>query len=145
MAERRAIADGRAFDPRALPATTTAPAILVAWDYPGHKGQIEHPGCGFAVDAPARISVQVQPGWTEPRELQPIAVYTDREAIGTLLAPFERNVRRIRWVAVLDPARLRAGSHLAWQPTKSCPVPSGLASSWLASALIAQDDIDRWR
>jgi lysophospholipase L1-like esterase len=147
MAERRAIADGRAFDPRALPATTTAPAILVAWEFPGHKGQIEHPGCGFAADAPSRVDVRLTPGWIAPRDIQPVAVYTDPAAIRTLLAPFERNVRRIRWVAVLDPARLRAGSYLTWRPATACPTPQdpGATSSLQAAALIAQDDLDRWR
>jgi lysophospholipase L1-like esterase len=147
MAERLAVRDGRLFDPRALPATTTASAVLVAWDFPGHKGQIEHPGCGFAAVAPTTVSVRVQPGWTEPRDLQPIAVYTDRERIRTLLAPFERDVRRIRWLAVLDPARLRPGSYLTWRPTKACPShesPGG-TSSYQTTALIAQEDIDGWR
>ena len=147
MAERRAALDGRVFDPRALPATTTAPAILVAWEFPGHKGQIEHPGCGFAADAPADVSVRVQPGWTEAEGIQPVAVYRDPATIRHLLAPFERNVRRIRWVAVLDPARLRAGSYLTWRPTKACPTPedAGGTASYQAAALIAPDDIDRWR
>jgi lysophospholipase L1-like esterase len=147
MAERRATFDGRVFDPRGLPATTTATAILVAWEFPGHKGQIEHPGCGFAADAPATIDVRVVPGWTAPEGIQPVAVYRDPARIRELLAPFERNVRRIRWVAVLDPARLRAGSYLTWRPTKACPTPehAGGTTGYQAAALIAQDDIDRWR
>jgi hypothetical protein len=50
-------------------------------------------------------------------------------------------------VAVLDPARLRAGSYLTWRPTKACPTPehAGGTTGYQAAALIAQDDIDRWR
>ena len=145
MAERRTLDDGRPFDPRELPPAITASAILVAWEFPGYKGQVERPGCGFAADAPTRVSVRVLPGWTESADGQPIAVYTDPARIRELLAPFDRNVRRIRWVAVLDPARLKAGSHLAWRTTNACPVASGVSSMYQAAALIAQDDIDGWR
>ena len=38
---------------------------------PGYKGQVERPGCGFAADAPTRVSVRVLPGWTESADGQP--------------------------------------------------------------------------
>lgn len=147
MAERRAVLDGRVFNLRALPATTVAPVILVAWDFSGYRGQVEHPGCGFAADAPTDVSVRVEPGWTEPGEIQPVAVYRDPETIRTLLAPFEPNVRRIRWVAMLDPARLRPGSYLTWRTRKACPEAAGQegGATFQAAALIAHDDIARWR
>jgi lysophospholipase L1-like esterase len=142
---RRLIHDGLEPDLTALPPLVTSPAILVAWDYvPRHPP----PGvlCEFADGAPSRvvISLPADVPYRESPEVQPLTVIFDRARIREILVPYETDVARVRFVAVLDPARLRAPSFLKWMPTARCPDTPGTAPME-TGALIADDDIARWR
>ena len=55
------------------------------------------------------------------RDIQPLTVTFERVRIRELLEPFEADVRRVRWVAVLDPARLRAPSFLLLADRRRVP------------------------
>jgi len=141
---RRVIHNGREPDLAALPPLVTSPAILVAWDYVPRQPP---PGvlCEFADGAPSRVVIGL-PGdapYRESPEVQPLTVIFDRARIREILSPFEADVARVRFVAVLDPARLRAPSFLFWMPTARCPDTPG-TGSMQTGALIAADDITRW-
>jgi hypothetical protein len=131
-------------DLAALPPLVTSPAILVAWDYVPRQppaGVL----CEFADGAPSRVVISL-PGdvpYRESPEVQPLTVIFDRARIREVLAPFEPDVARVRFVAVLDPARLRAPSFLQWMPTAKCPDTPG-TGPMTTGALIASDDITRW-
>jgi lysophospholipase L1-like esterase len=135
---------GREPDVAALPPLVTSPAIILAWDYVPRQPP---PGilCEFADGAPSRVVIGL-PGdvpYRESPEVQPLTVIFDRARIRDVLAPFEADVARVRFVAVLDPARLRAPSFLQWMPTAKCPDTPGTGPMSTA-ALIAADDIARW-
>ena len=142
---RRLAHNGRQPDFAALPPLVTSPAILVAWDYvpiPSPPGVV----CGFAEGASSRVSIRVyvdrQPA--TPADIQPLSVTFDRARIRELLAPYETDVARVRFLAVLDPARLRPSSFLYWTTTTTCPdAPRGTGPPETA-ALIHADDIARW-
>ena len=141
---RRLGHNGREPDLAALPPLVTSPAILVAWDYVPRQPP---PGvlCEFADGAPSRVVIGL-PGdvpYRESREVQPLTVIFDRARIRQILVPFEADVARVRFVAVLDPARLRAPSFLRWMPTAKCPDTPG-TGPMETGALIAADDIARW-
>ncbi len=76
-------------------------------------------------------------------ELQPLTVTFDRTRIRELLEPFETDIARVRWLAVLDPARLRALSVLRWIPTVKCPDSPG-TSPMETGVVIHADDVARW-
>src|SRR6187401_1077390 len=102
---------GREPDLSALPPLVTSPAIIVAWDYV----PIEPPpgaACGFAEGAPSRVDMEVVVDGhpATPPAIQPLTVIFDRARIRELLAPYETDVARVRFLAILDPARLRAPS-----------------------------------
>ena len=123
----------------------TSPAILVAWDYVPRQPP---PGvaCEFAEDAPSLVLVNLPgdaPGQVRP-EMQPLIVTFDRARIRELLEPYEADHARVRWLAVLDPARLRARSFLRWIPTTACPDAPRGTSPMETAALIDADDIARW-
>jgi len=78
--------------------------------------------------------------------VHPLPVETDPGRIRQWLAPFEADVRTVRWVAVLDPAGLRPDTLLTWESLRPCgkaPARGGEEAT-VSSALIAQDDVDRW-
>jgi lysophospholipase L1-like esterase len=141
---RRMAFQGREPDTAALPPLVTSPAILVAWDYV----PIEPPPgavCGFAEGAPTRVfmRVYVDERAESPPAIQPLTVTFDRARIRELLAPYETDVARVRFLAVLDPARLRAPSWLMWQTTVPCEQEMGTGPE-LTAALIDTADIARW-
>ena len=127
-----------------LPPLVTSPAILVAWDYVPRQPP---PGvlCEFADGAPSRVVISL-PGdvpYRETREVQPLTVTFDRVRIRELLAAYEPDHAGVRFVAVLDPARLRAPSFLMWMPTATCADTPGMGPME-TGALIAAEDIARW-
>ena len=135
---------GREPDVATLPPLVTSPAIIVAWDYV----PIEPPpgaACGFAEGTPSRVDIEVAvDGRPErPKDIQPLTVIFDRARVRELLAPYETDVARVRFVAVLDPARLRAPSALFWRTTVPCLQELGLGpdQTW---GYIDADDIARW-
>jgi lysophospholipase L1-like esterase len=140
---RRMVYNGREPDPARLPPLVTSPAILVAWDYVPWEPPAGAGGCGYGRGAPATVEIRARaasslPG---PRDLQPVAVTADRARIRELLEPFEADVERVRWLAVLDPARLRPDTLLLWQTRRSCGDGRGASET---AALLAADDIARW-
>jgi len=133
---------GREPDLSALPPLVTSPAIIVAWDYV----PIEPPpgaACGFAAGAPSRVDMEVVVDGhpATPPAIQPLTVIFDRARIRELLAPYETDVARVRFLAVLDPARLRAPSALFWRTSVPCRPELGRVETW---AYIDADDIARW-
>lgn len=141
---RRLAHNGREPDVAALPPVVTSPAILVAWDYVPRQPPPDVL-CEFADGAPSRVVISL-PGdapYRESREVQPLTVTFDRARIRELLAPYEPDHAGVRFVAVLDPARLRAPSFLQWMPTVQCPDTPG-TGPMETGALIASDDITRW-
>jgi lysophospholipase L1-like esterase len=135
---------GREPDVAALPPLVTSPAILVAWDY---VPQQPPPGavCEFAEGAPSRVLINL-PGDVPNhvrRDIQPLTVTFDRARIRELLAPYEADSARVRWIAVLDPARLRAPSFLRWEPTAMCPDAPG-TGPMTTGALIDASDVAGW-
>ncbi len=142
---RRLTHQGREPDLARLPPVVTSPAILVAWDYV----PIEPPSdsaCGFAEGVPTRVSmrVQVDKRWDTPPEIQPMTVTFDRARIRELLEPYDADVSRVRFIAVLEPARLRVPSWLAWETTVPCLQELGLGPE-LTAALIDAADLARWQ
>lgn len=129
----------------ALPPMVTSPAILVAWEFVPDAPPVGRLDCGFGPVAPREVLVR--PMGQAPRaDLQPLATYAEPRQIRELLAPFESDLRRVRWVTVLDPVRLRPDTLLAWRAEVSCglsPDRTGDEHQQTA-ALIGQDDIDRW-
>ncbi len=141
---RRLTHNGRQPDLAALPPLVTSPAIFVAWDYVPRQPPPDVL-CEFAEGAPSRVVISL-PGdapYRESREVQPLTVTFDRTRIRELLAPYEPDHAGVRFVAVLDPARLRAPSFLQWMPTAKCPDTPGTGPMG-TGALIASDDIARW-
>jgi hypothetical protein len=141
---RRRLHDGLEPDPASLPPLVTSPAILVAWDYVPRQPPPDVL-CEFADGAPSRVVISL-PGdipYRETKAVQPLTVIFDRARIREILAPYETDVARVRFVAVLDPARLRAPSFLMWMPTAKCPDTPG-TGAMETGALIAADDIARW-
>jgi hypothetical protein len=133
---------GREPDLSALPPLVTSPAIIVAWDYV----PLEPPpgaACGFAAGAPSRVDIEIAADGhpATPPAIQPLTVIFDRARIRELLAPFETDVARVRFLAVLDPARLRAPSALFWRTSVPCRQEPGPVETW---AYIDADDIARW-
>jgi lysophospholipase L1-like esterase len=134
--------NGREPDVSALPPLVTSPAILVAWDYvPVPPPPEQEPACGYGSKAPTRIEIKFDQVGPAPPEIQPLTVTLDRARIRELLAPFEADVDAVRWLAVLDPARLRPGSAFFWWALAPCE-PSFRRS--VTSGIIAQEDVDRW-
>jgi lysophospholipase L1-like esterase len=140
---RRMVHNGREPDLTRLPPLVTSPAILVAWDYVPFPPPDGAEGCGYGRDAPVRVAIRDRavpaPG---DRRLQPLTVTFDRARIRELLEPFEADVARVRWLAVLDPARLRPDTLLYWTAVKPCD--DRLSGVHETAALIAGDDIERW-
>ena len=141
---RRLAHNGRQPDFGTLPPLVTSPAIIVAWDY---VPQQPPPGvvCEFAEGAPSRVLINLPgdvPGQIR-RDIQPLTVTFERVRIRELLEPYEADYQRVRWIAVLDPARLHALSFLRWEPTAMCPDAPG-TGSMTTGALIAAEDIARW-
>jgi hypothetical protein len=129
----------------ALPPLVTSPALIVAWDYVPRQPPPDVL-CEFADGASSRVVISL-PGdvpYHETRDVQPLTVIFDRARISEILTPYEDDVARVRFVAVLDPARLRAPSFLLWMPTAKCPDTPG-TSPMETGALIAADDIARWQ
>ena len=136
---------GRESSLAALPPMVTSPVILVAWDFVPDAPPVGRVDCGFGPAAPRQVFVH--PIRQEPRpELQPLATYADPRRIKELLDPFESDIRRVRWVTVLDPARLRPDTLLAWQADVPCgPLADRVGEEHQRTqAFIAQDDIERW-
>jgi hypothetical protein len=132
---------GREPDMSTLPPLVTSPAIIVAWDYV----PIEPPpgvACGFAEGAPSRVDIEVVVDGhpATPPAIQPLTVIFDRARIRELLAPYESDVARVRFLAVLDPPRLRAPSALFWRTSVPCPPELGRVETW---GYIDADDIAR--
>jgi hypothetical protein len=129
-----------------LPLTQpVSPAILVAWDLlpePPHEGVND---CGFAPGAPTRVAIRGLDGASEPADLQPLATLFDPERIRTLFAPFESDLQRIRWVAVLDPDRLRPDTRLSWLASRPCAVGTSRPTAAESAVPITSGDIARWR
>ncbi len=129
----------------ALPPMVTSPAILVAWEFVPDAPPVGRVDCGYGPVAPREIVVH--PIAQEPRpDLQPLATYAEPRRIRALLEPFESDLGRVRWVTVLDPARLRPDTLLAWRTAVKCGPSAdrvGEEHSQIA-ALIAADDIARW-
>jgi hypothetical protein len=97
-------------------------------------------GCDFARDAPTRVEIQDR---TEVpiAALQPLTVTFDRARIRELLEPYESDIARVRWLAVLDPSRLRPNTFLFWISTRPCD--PGFASSRTFAGISAQD-VQSW-
>lgn len=143
---RRETFHGRQSSLAGLPSMVTSPAILVAWEFvptPPPDGRID---CGFGPVAPSEIAVRRLGQADPPSDLQPLATYADPRRIRELLEPFESDIRRVRWVTVLDPARLRPDSLLTWRTAMRCGPDADRVGEEAThtAALIAQDDIDRW-
>jgi len=136
---------GREASLAALPPMVTSPVILVAWEFVPDTPPVGRVDCGFGPAAPRRVFVHAIRQEPTP-ELQPLATYTDPRRIKELLDPFESDIRRVRWVTVLDPARLRPDTLLAWHATVPCGPSADRVGTehQLTQASIEQDDIDRW-
>jgi len=136
---------GREASLAALPPMVTSPVILVAWEFVPDTPPVGRVDCGFGPAAPRHVFIHAIRQEPSP-ELQPLATYSDPHRIKELLDPFESDLRRVRWVTVLDPARLRPDTLLAWQ----ADVPCGPSADRVGEehqrtqASIEQDDIDRW-
>ena len=144
--DRREAHNGRRSDHARLPPVVTSPAILVAWDYVPQAPPDGVVDCGYGPAAPREVFVRFQSDEDgAPPEVQPLAVYDEPARIRELLGPFEPDIRRVRWVAVLDPARLRPETLLIWRATKPCPYSGSRLGVSSTVASITQDDIDRWR
>ena len=89
------------------------------------------------------ISLPGDVPYRETKAVQPLTVIFDRARIREILAPYESDVARVRFIAVLDPARLRAPSFLMWMPTARCP-DTPVTGPMETAALIGADDIVRW-
>jgi lysophospholipase L1-like esterase len=129
----------------ALPPMVTSPVILVAWDFVPDTPPVGRVDCGFGPAAPREVFVHAPR--QEPRpELQPLATYADPRRIKELLDTFESDIRRVRWVTVLDASRLRPDTFLTWQANVPCgPSEDRVGEEHQRTqAFIAQDDIDRW-
>jgi lysophospholipase L1-like esterase len=136
---------GREPSQAALPPMVTSPVILVAWDFVPDTPPVGRVDCGFGPAAPREVFVHA--ARQEPRpELQPLATYAEPRRIKELLEPFESDIRRVRWVTVLDSARLRPDTFLAWQANVPCGPSADRVGEehQRTQAFIAQDDIDRW-
>ena len=143
--QQREAFHGRESSLAALPPMVTSPVILVAWDFVPDTPPVGRVDCGFGPAAPRQVFVH--PIGQEPRpELQPLATYAEPRRIKELLEPFESEIRRVRWVTVLDPARLRPDTLLAWQANVPCgPYADRVGEEHQRTqAFIAQDDIERW-
>jgi hypothetical protein len=126
----------------------TSPAILVAWELLPEVPPDGRVDCGFAPGAPRQIGIrrlEDPPLHPELRpELQPLGVYSDASRIRELLEPFDADIAGVRWVAVLDPARLVPDTLLAWRTRQPCPPPAGPALAAETAVRITADDIARW-
>ena len=142
--QHRAAFNGRAVDLAALPPMVTSPAILVAWELLPEIPPDGRVDCGFAPGAPRQIGIRGLTDWTLRPDLQPLAVYSEPARIRELLEPFESDIARVRWVAVLDPARLVPDTLLAWRTRQPCPPPVGPPLAAETAARIMPDDIARW-
>jgi len=100
-------------------------------------------GPGKVEGAPSRVDMEVVVDGhpATPPAIQPLTVIFDRARIRELLAPYETDVARVRFLAVLDPARLRAPSALFWRTSVPCRPELGRVETW---AYIDADDIARW-
>lgn len=143
--QQREAFHGRESSLATLPPMVTSPVILIAWDFVPDTPPVGRVDCGFGPVAPREIVIH--PIRQEPRpELQPLATYAEPRRIRELLEPFESDIRRVRWVTVLDPARLRRDTLLAWRTQVMCgPNAERVGEEHTrTAALIAQDDIARW-
>ena len=143
---RRETLQGRQPSLAALPSMVTSPAILVAWEFVPTVPPDGRVDCGFGPAAPRAIAVRAIAEPDPDPDLQPLATYAEPRRIRALLEPFESDIRHVRWVTVLDPARLRPDTLLTWRTDVRCGSPADRAGeeATQAAALIAQDDIDRW-
>ena len=144
-AQQRDALHGRVSDLAQLPPMVTSPAILVAWEFVPDAPPVGRVDCGFAPLAAREVFLR--PSAQEPRaDLQPLATYAEPRRIRELLEPFESDIRQVRWVTVLDPARLRPDTLLTWRAQVRCGPSNDRVGEEheLIAALIAQDDIDRW-
>jgi lysophospholipase L1-like esterase len=143
--QQREAFHGRQPNLAGLPPMVTSPVIVVAWDFVPDTPPVGRVDCGFGPFAPRRVFVhQIR---QEPRpELQPLATYAEPGRIRELLEPFESDIRRVRWVTVLDPARLRPDTLLAWHANVQCGPSADRVGEehQRTQASIKQDDIDRW-
>jgi hypothetical protein len=143
--QQREAFKGREPSLAALPPLVASPVILVAWDFVPDAPPVGRVDCGFGPAAPRQVFVQRTSQEPTP-DLQPVATYAEPRRIRELLEPFEPDLRRVRWVTVLDPGRLRPDTFLAWH----ADVPCGPSADRVgeehqrAQAFIAQDDVDRW-
>ena len=124
----------------------TSPAILVVWDF-----LPQAPPAGNRVrlraGRPTRVVLLRRIGPQDRRDVvYPVTIDGRSAADSRVAGPFDADVRTVRWVAVLDPAGLRPDTLLTWESLRPCgkaPARGGDEAT-LASALIAQEDLDRW-
>jgi len=140
---RRETFHGREPSLAALPPLVTSPAIVIAWEFVPKAPPDGRVDCGFGPAAPRQVVVHPNAPLDRPPDPQTPAIDEPRR-IRELLEPFESDIRAVRWVMVLDPARLRPDSRLTWRTTVACGTSADLVDME-TSALIAADDIARWR
>jgi lysophospholipase L1-like esterase len=141
---RRETFHGREASLSALPPIVTSSSILIAWEFVPKAPPDGRVDCGFGPAAPREVAIHPNAPLDRGTDRQPLTIHAEPSRIRELLAPFESDIRGVRWVLVLDPARLRPDTRLTWRTTVACGT-SVDHGNMEAAVLIAADDIARWR